>query len=558
MGDRSNSSDEAGVGERLPGEVDRRTVLRRAAGLTAGAAVTVGLGPLLAACQDTGGSTASTVAPPGGTGGSGASPPWDQLAGRLRGDLVLPSARDYDEVRVLFNPRFDDLRPAAVARCQSAEDVQTAVQFADAHGIPLKVRSGGHTYAGYSSSTGSLQLDLRGLNTVAVGRDGSTATVGPGSLLVDTYNTLFAAGRCVPGGSCPTVAVAGLALGGGVGFLARRFGTLSDNLESIDMVTVDGRMVTADPGSEPDLLWASQGGGGGNFGVVTGLRLRTHPVGDWSTFQLSWDWEQTPQVAAAWFDWLDGLPDEVWSMLSFSTQDPTKGPTPVCEVKGQVTAPAARARELLAPLIAAVGGAPVSDTTVDQTWLTSAEMWAGCSDLSIAECRTREDGPAGTLPRQSYKAKSDYVAAALPPEAVEVIIDAVEARQSDPTLTGGGNAFFPGGIEFDSYGGALNRPSPTDTAFVHRDQVAHGQYLAFWATDATPDAVDANEAWIGAFADRLRRFASGQAYQNYIDPDRSDWLRAYYGQNLEKLVEVKKEWDPDGRLDFAQGIPRSL
>ena len=558
MGDREQGSDEVGAGEGRAGEVDRRTVLRRAAGVAAGAAVAVGFGPLLAACQDTGSSTGSTVAPTGATGTTGAPPPWDQLAERLRGDLVLPSASDYDDVRVLFNPRFDELRPAAVARCRTPEDVQAALQFADAYGVPIKARSGGHTYAGYSSADGCLQLDLRGLNTVVLGRDGTTATVGPGTLLVDTYNTLFQAGRCVPGGSCPTVAVAGLVLGGGVGFLGRRFGTLSDNLESIAMVTVDGRMVTADAGSDPDLLWASQGGGGGNFGVVTALRLRTHPVGDWSTFQMSWNWEQTPQVAAAWFDWLDGLPDEVWSMLSFSTQDPSKGPTPVCEVKGQVTAPAARARQLLDPLIAAVGGPPVSNTTVDQTWLSSAEMWAGCTDLSIAECRTRQDGPAGTLPRQSYKAKSDYLAAGLPPEAVEAIIDAVGARQSDPALTGSGADFSPGGIEFDSYGGALNRPAPTDTAFVHRDQVAHGQYLAFWANDATPDVVDANQVWIAALADRLGPFTSGQAYQNYIDPDRSDWLRAYYGQNLEKLVQVKKTWDPDGRLDFAQGIPRSL
>ena len=536
--------------------LDRRALLRRGGSAAAGVALTFGAPSLLAACSsdEPTGSGATTPAP-AATGQPGSGPPWGELAEQMSGELVLPADPDYDPVRVLFNTRFDVLRPAAVAQCADEADVATAVRFARANDVRLVPRSGGHSYAGYSSGDAVLQLDLRGLDTIEVDTEAATATVGPGTLLIDAYATLFDAGVCVPGGSCPTVGVAGLALGGGVGFLGRAFGTLSDNLVALTMVTVDGEVVTADDATNPDLLWASRGGGGGNFGVVTELVLRTHPVGAWSTFELTWPWEQTAGVAAAWFGWLEGLPDEVWSMLSFSTQDTSKGSTPVCTVKGQVTAPAARAEELLAPLIAAVGSAPTERSVVDRTWLESVEHWAGCADLSVAQCRTSEDGPGGQLPRSAYKAKSDYVAAALPAAGIDTVIAWCERRQADPSLTGACADFMPGGIEFDSYGGALNAPAPDATAFVHRDQVAHGQYLAFWAPDAQGDVVDANQIWIERFADELRPFVSGQAYQNYIDPARPDWLASYYGSNLDRLIEVKRTWDPDGVLDFPQGIP---
>ena len=547
-------------------ELDRREVLRRGGRLAAGAAM-FGMAPsLLAACSGN-----DQATPPGTTGAARASGtgttvaptssggvPWGDLAGQLRGVLVLPSDGGYDDARVLFNTRFDPLRPGAVARCADQADVQAAVRFARANGVRLVARSGGHSYAGYSSADAALQLDLRGLDGIEVDRSTGQATLGPGCLLADVYRNLSEAGVCVPGGSCPTVNVAGLAMGGGVGFLGRAFGTLSDNLVGLTMVTVDGEVVSADASNEPDLLWAHRGGGGGNFGIVTRLELTTHPVGAWSTFELTWPWSITDRVTAAWFAWLADLPDEVWSMLSFTTQDPGQGNEPVCTVKGQVTAPAARAEQLLAPLVTAVGQAPAKDQTVNRTWLESADYWAGCADLSIAQCRIPEDGPRGTLPRLAYKAKSDYLAKALPAEGTAVVIDALNRRQADRTLTASGSAFQPGGIEFDSYGGALNRPAPDATAFVHRDQVAHGQYLAFWDPSAPDTTVQANMDWIERFASDLRPFASGQAYQNYIDPQRPDWLRSYYGQNLERLVAVKRRWDPDGVLDFAQGIPRTL
>ena len=544
--------------------MDRRQLLRRGGQLAIGAAM-AGVAPsVLAACS--GGEPAAS---PGTTAAGGttvpataaSSPdgvPWSELAEQLRGELVRPTDGTYDDARFLFNTRFDPLRPTAVARCADEADVQAAVRFARAHGVRLVARSGGHSYAGHSSADAALQLDLRPIHGISIDRSTRRAAMGPGCLLADVYRNLSEAGVCVPGGSCPTVNVAGLALGGGVGFIGRAFGTLSDNLVGLSMVTVDGEVVSADATTEPELLWAHQGGGGGNFGVVTRLELTTHPVGAWSTFELTWPWSITDRVTAAWFGWLVDLPDEAWSMLSFTTQDPGQGKDPVCSVKGQVTAPATRARQILQPLIDAVGQAPAQDQTLDRTWLESVEYWAGCADLSIAQCRIPQDGPRGQLPRLAYKAKSDYFAKALPSEAVGVVIDALNRRQADRTLTASGTGFQPGGIQFDSYGGALNRPTPDATAFVHRDQVAHGQYLAFWDPKADAATVQANMDWINRFAADLRPFASGQSYQNYIDPDRTDWLRAYYGQNLERLVAVKRRWDPDGVLDFAQGIPRSL
>jgi FAD/FMN-containing dehydrogenase len=199
----------------------------------------------------------------------------------------------YRQTRELFNPRFDTIHPQAVAYCATTNDVQLAVEFAQNSNVALALRAGGHSYGGWSIGTG-LVLDVTRLNRVQV--SGNTATVGAGARLIEVYDAVAARGRALGAGSCPTVGIAGLTLGGGLGVLARAWGLTVDQLTAVDIVTADGRLVTVDAQHDPDLFWACRGGGGGSFGVVTGFRFRLRPAPQLTTWYYRWDWSRAADV----------------------------------------------------------------------------------------------------------------------------------------------------------------------------------------------------------------------------------------------------------------------
>ncbi|WP_218026754.1 FAD-binding oxidoreductase [Nocardia inohanensis] len=240
--------------------IDRRTVLR-ASGVVA---VSAALGAWTA-----GGRQQAESAP--------GQLDWAGLRNRLSGSLLLPQDSGYERAKLAFNPRFDDRRPAAVAKCGTVSDVQACVTAAAGTGITVAARSGSHSYAGYSTPDDGLIIDVGGLDGVEVRSDG-TAVIGAGARLMPVYAGLADAGRCLPAGSCPTVGIAGLTLGGGIGVLAGKYGLTCDSLVSAEIVTADGTVRTASATSEPDLFWALRGGGGGNFGVVTSFTFRTQPA----------------------------------------------------------------------------------------------------------------------------------------------------------------------------------------------------------------------------------------------------------------------------------------
>ena len=174
---------------------------------------------------------------------------------------------------------------------------------------------------------------------------------------------------------------------------------------------------------------------------------------------------------------------------------------------------------------------------------------AGCSDRTVAQCHLPTQNPQGTLPREIQKAKSDFFGHVLPPAGVQAVVDAIEERLSNPELRTGG------GVLIDAYGGALNRPAADATAFVHRDQLFLAQYFTSWGTTSSSSTVRATLRWLSDFAHTMRQYASGEAYQNYIDPGRKDWQHAYYGSNLPRLRQVKSRYDPHDFFHFAQSIP---
>ncbi|MFE2757028.1 FAD-binding oxidoreductase, partial [Actinosynnema sp. NPDC059335] len=236
---------------------------------------------------------------------------WDRLRARLAGELLLPGDDGYDTARLPFNSLFDHHRPAAIARCARPEDVQRCLEEARRSDLRVAARGGGHSYAAYSTPDRGLVVDLGPMNRIEVRPDG-TAVVGAGARLGDVYAALAAAGRCLPLGNCPSVGVAGLTLGGGLGWLQRSYGLTCDWLRAARVVTVDGRLVTASADREPDLFWALRGGGGGNFGVVTSFEFATAPVPEVLTvFRIRFPAGSAADVLGAWQPWSTAAPEHL-------------------------------------------------------------------------------------------------------------------------------------------------------------------------------------------------------------------------------------------------------
>jgi len=507
-------------------------------GLVAGAAASAALGACGAGAPRA--STTTSTHPTSPRGAPLDPAAWRALAAALSGRLVLPADPDYGRARLLYDPRFDDLSPAAVAWCASAVDVQRCVMFARAHGIDPVARSGGHSYGGYSSGPG-LVVDVTPMHGVTV--SGTTAVVGAGTRPVDLYDQLSQAGVLVPGGSCPTVGIAGLALGGGVGVVGRKYGLTCDAIEYVQIVTADGRLLDCDPTSHADLYWACRGGGGGNFGVVSSFTFRATPIPELALFTVDWPWSAAAEVLGAWFTWQHGAPDELWSNCQLQS---TGGGGLLVRTAGMYVGTASSLGASVDGLVASVGTPPSSRFVGPEQYLHAMLVEAGCESLDVAQCHLRAQSPAGTLERAGSVASSAYVSSLPGPAGIAAFVGSVEDLAR--TLPGLG-----GGLVLDAYGGAIDAVGPGDTAFVHRNVVCGVQ--ASVATGALAASVQEGRSWLDHVASTVAPYVDGSAYQNSIDPDRADWQRAYYGTDLARLVSVKAAYDPDDLFRFAQSIP---
>jgi FAD/FMN-containing dehydrogenase len=326
--------------------------------------------------------------------------------------------------------------------------------------------------------------------------------------------------------------VGGLALGGGVGLAGRALGTTSDNIRSLTIVTANGRALTANARQNSDLYWACRGGGGGNFGIVTGFTFTTHAVSTASYFFASFAWDDVGDVVARWQHWGPNAPPELFSLCSLGT-----GPGgPVLNVFGQYMGSSSALRRVLGGLTTAaqprslqVGTSPYMDLIL---------RWAGCLSESPAECRRP--------PYEPFAAKSSYVLSPMSGRGIATMASWIERRQRQSSLGSGA-------IILDSYGGAINSVPAGATAFVHRDALYSCQFAAYWG--GGPGAQSAALSWIRGFYAAMRPFVSRYAYQNYIDPDLTSWKNAYYGSNYDRLVDVKRQVDPDDLFRFKQSIP---
>jgi FAD/FMN-containing dehydrogenase len=466
---------------------------------------------------------------------SGSASIFTQLARSIHGDVVVRGASGYNQARVLYNTRFDAVQPRAVVFCEQLTDVQRTVRWARKNHIRIVPRAGGHSYGGYSTTSGVI-VDVSRLNRISVNAQGRAA-IGAGARLIDVYDSLSRIGRTVPAGTCPTVGLAGLTLGGGIGFAARKLGLTCDNLLEATVVLADGTVVVCSAIESPDLFWAFRGGGGGNFGIATRLVFRSHPVGQVATYAIEWPWADAKRVVQAWQKFAPHAPDELFSVLNLNSVAGSSA-APRITSAGQFLGTEARLRALLSPLTST--GTPTRVTVTTRSYLDAQRMWAGCSGTTV-ECHLP---PQGSLGRSTFKGASSFANRPLTPRGIDVMIRQIEGRRS----VGSGSGI----ILLDSYGGAINRVPKRATAFVHRDALFSMQYLAYWepASQAAP-----NIQWLDRFHAAMRPYVSPFAYQNYIDPAQPNWKNAYYGVNLDRLVAVKRRYDPDNVFHSRQSIP---
>ena len=462
----------------------------------------------------------------------------------------MPGNAGYDSARLLFNSLYDAVRPLAVVQAANIADVSRTLAFAQHEGMQLILRSGGHSFAGYSTGPGVV-LDVSRMNRIVVEPSGNRARVGAGVKLIQLLTELGRVQRAVPAGFCPTVGITGLALGGGIGRLTRKHGLTLDVLRRVRLIDVHGRMLTADRDQHPDLLWACQGGGGGNFGVVTELEFDLVPIGMPVTrYWFAWPWSRRAQVFEAWQQWSIESPREFQDDFTFSTAGP-QATTPSITLEGIYLGPRTKAATYLAELEAAAGVAPTT-RKIDVTDYVTAIKDIFCEEVSVSECASELQG--GKVKRFGLSIKSTFVDGRWPKAAVEVIGEWLERRQRDAVMTRDPSRENLGKIWFDALGGAAASVPGTASAFPHRSATFIAQYQSRWSVNAPKEVRDANLEWLRGFHGAMSSWNRG-AYVNYTDPDLDDYLSQYYGANLGRLQSIKRAYDPRNFFRFPQSIP---
>lgn len=509
----------------------RRKILAAALGTVAAA----GLG----ACSPSSPQPPSTAMPSSAApvaSGSPGPPDWEGLRSRLQGQLSLPDTDTYATARLIQNPRFDAAQPLAVVSAATANDVVEAVRFAEAEQLPLALRSGGHSYAGYSSGadTGTgpaLVLDVRALSNVEVAADGS-ATVGAGASLIQVYEALGQQGRALAAGSCPTVGITGLTLGGGVGVLTRAYGLTSDALRSVEVVGADGAVVQASAEENPDILWACRGGGG-QVGVVTSLTFDTVPAPTITTVFLEWSFADAVPVILAWQEWAPGADSRLWSTLKLLSG--AKHAAPTIQLSATWVGPASELDANMASLHELSGVLPVTNAVQpDRSYLDVMFSYSGCTGVPVAQCTT---GTEGMLERESFSATSHV--------PYDLLDDAGAAQLVERCVLGQHQGARETSVSLDALGGAVRDLAADATGFGHRDAYATVQYTATFEDGADPAPYD---AFVRDSRAAMEPFWGTGAYVNYIDSSVVDPGPAYFGDNAAKLATVRAAADPAGRF----------
>lgn len=455
---------------------------------------------------------------------------WDELAQRLKGPLVRPGDASYGQLHLPFNRRYEDVRPEGIASCLNPSDVRESILWAREHDVPVAIRSGGHNYAGYSTTDGLL-IDLGRMRRVVVEDDTGVATVQVGARNTDVYARLQPHEAAISAGRCPTVAIGGLLLGGGIGFSSRKLGLTCDSLLETEIVTADGQMLTCNERENEDLFWACRGGSGGNFGVNVSYTFQATPVKDVSIYDLRWELEDGEKVLPALQDVALQAPDDFSCRMGGGRSGSEGGGRSPANVNalGQYFGPREELLELLEPVLRLAE--PTKKVIVDKTFWQAKDYFFH------------------NTPTDRFQVKSAYVQSALPERGIEELLRHVDRWPGSSNEDGGGFAMF-------ALGGAVSRIPKEKTAYVHRDSKFLLAMESTWSGRDSDRTERANIEWVEGFADRMRAYTTQYAYQNFIDRSQADSAHAYYGDNLDRLVRIKRHRDPEDLFHFRQSVPQ--
>jgi FAD/FMN-containing dehydrogenase len=443
-------------------------------------------------------------------------------------DLLLvhgdAAAAKYD---ISFNKRTQ-IAPRVRVVAGSAKAVGSTILWATNNGLTFAVRSGGHSFEGFSQSP-DIVIDVRGMTTIKLSADKTSVSIGSGSSLGSVYKALTPSHLAIPAGSCFPVGVAGHSLGGGFGLLGRPFGLACDSVLSMEMVDASGQVRNVSEQENPDLFWALRGGGNGNFGVVTNFNFRTSSVNQIAKFRM--DWDKTPaqgvKVMQAWQQWLQNLPSSITGTLRL-----TKATGGLINLH--------------------LAGLSVQSESKLKVELKRLQTLAGAADKLVTN--TESFGQAaedfnGGKKEPAYtsifmKGKSDYVTASMTDQGILTLLEGLQ------------KAAVSMAVMCDSYGGAINSVAADATAFAHRGITKYSmQYYKDWKS---PSASDDNIAAMRILYASMRPFVSGGCYVNYCDLDLGGgYARAYWGDNLPRLMQIKAQVDPKNIFRHAQSVPLS-
>ena len=446
----------------------------------------------------------------------------------LRGDLIRPEDRRYDEARAVWNGMIDR-RPALIVRCAGTADVVAAVNFAREHGLLLSVRGGGHNVAGNAVNDGGLVIDLSAMRGVFVDPKRRTARVQGGATWgdVDRETQLF--GLATPGGQVSTTGVAGLTLHGGLGVLHRKFGLTIDNLLEVEIVTADGRVRTASHTQHPDLFWAVRGAGS-NFGVVTGFEFALHPVGPEIAMVVPiFALEDAPTVLRTFRTFAANATDEMgpqalfWSVPAIADFPSELHGRPIVVVQVVYAGDPDEGERLMQPVL---------------DWAPPLLGLSGRMPYAVTQSAFDAFFPAGWF----YYWKS-LLLNALSDAAIEAVIQVAAERPSPQAI-----------VNLWPLGGAISRVGPAATAYSRRD----AEYLlSFDTTWVDPADTERCVSWTRQTWAKMQRLGQGGMYLNFagLGEEKEALVRAAYGGNYERLVALKTKYDPGNLFRMNQNIP---
>lgn len=439
----------------------------------------------------------------------------------LTGRIVVPGNPQYNEARQEFNTFFNKF-PRVIVFAKQTRDVVNAIRWARHHHVPIRMRSGRHSYEGLSVVNGGIVIDVSDMNQVDVNRRSGIATVQTGIRGGALNTALWKERLVVPVGLCPTTGIAGVTLGGGHSILSRPYGLTLDHLVDIEIVNADGRVLHANSKQHSDLFWALRGGGGGNFGVCTTFRFRTHPIETVGFAEIGWELRDLERVLRVWQDYtVPGANERLTVTLGIANGRQASSSFPVL-MQGVFLGSAEKLRQLLQPLLRA--GSPQKVVIKEVPWIETVRLVAKTT-------------PTAPYP---FKSVGPYVYRPLPESAIATI-----RRFIDSPPTSAVSIFLHG------LAGAVAKVPNRATAYFYRRALYNMTSTATWSTQAGSKR---GIHWVENWRRAMLPFTRG-VYVNTPDLFIKNWQKAYFGENFDRLTRVKARYDPKNVFHFPQSIP---